>query len=61
MDQFSNVTQQIEALRKSLHDLLQNKSNADTEIVNASATLDVQLEEYAQALKEKSQPTIRTF
>lgn len=61
MQNVSDVTQQVEALRQKLHDLMQNKNYADAEIITASATLDTQLEEYAQMLQEKRMPTIRSF
>jgi hypothetical protein len=61
MDQISDVTQQVAALRRVIHSLMDDKSYADTEIINASAVLDTQLEDYANRLREKSMPTIKSF
>jgi hypothetical protein len=61
MDQISDVTQQVDALRKVIHSLMSDKDYADTEIMNASAVLDTQLEEYAYRLREKRMPNIKSF
>lgn len=61
MDQISDVTQQVEALRRVIHSLMGDKSYADTEIINASAVLDTQLEEYSNRLREKRMPTMKSF
>lgn len=61
MDQIADVTQQVDALRKVIHALMADKTYADTEIINASAVLDTQLEEYANSLREKRMPMMKSF
>lgn len=61
MDQFDDVIQQVEALSQKLQEVVQTRQNTDMEIVMRTNALDTQLQDYAQNLREKRQPTIRTF
>lgn len=61
MENVANVTQQVAVLRQQLRDLMQNKSYADAEIISASATLDIQLQEFSTMLREKRQTSMRSF
>jgi uncharacterized membrane protein YgcG len=61
MDQFNDLLQQVEVLRQKMREVVQTSGNADAEIITATTTLDTQLEDYAHSLREKWQPTLRTF
>lgn len=61
MQGLHQVQQQVAALRQTLQGLMHDKQYADGEILTATATLDVQLEDYYRTLSDKKQPSMRTF
>ena len=58
---FQQVQQQVATLRQTLQDLMMNEQYVDGEIMNASAALDIQLEDYYRTLSDKKQPGMKSF
>ncbi len=59
--QLQTISLQVKALKEQLSDLMQNSNSADAEIITASSTLVMQLEDYAHTINEKRIPSMRTF